>query len=187
MRIPLLVILMGLVVAPIAQAKIYQKIDKDGNASFSDIYMEGATEINLPEPQVISGPPTAPAAEKQSDDVMDGLEEVVPSISIDSPKHDEVFVNSENGEVPIDLGLTQKLQPGQLVQMLLNGKPIGDPQAATKFKLQDLYRGTHTLLANIIDAENKVVASSQQVTIHMQRPMIRNRAPNTNNSDNSQP
>lgn len=165
-----------------APATIYKSIGPDGQVIYSDQPQPGAKEIELP-PEVPPSPPSVIAPEptptmgKTPGKVRETptLTEKPPvtgynKLAIIKPENDEA-VRANNGVVDVDLALEPALdtKAGHQIAVTLDGKELPDIPASTQFQLNNVDRGTHSLQAQIIDAEGKVLARSNTVTFHLQR------------------
>ncbi len=61
---------------------------------------------------------------------------------------------------------------GDNFQLLLDGTPIGKPQANSVFQLNAVDRGTHTVAMQIVNKEGEVLISSEPVTFFMHRARL---------------
>ncbi len=170
-----LIIICALVINHIASAEIYEWRGKDGSIHFTDTPHKGAKKIDLPEPQTYSDPSKkavtpkyqnyTPADKKKEEDA-----KKYESIEISSPKQDATIRNN-TGNVTVTVSLTPGLKDSHSIQVSLDGKTIGEPQKNTSFVLQNVYRGTHTVKANVLNQQGNVVGTSS-VTFHMHRPRV---------------
>jgi hypothetical protein len=88
------------------------------------------------------------------------------SFSIISPADQETIQNQP--DVTVSLKVEPALQGSDKIQVYVDGKAWGEPQAATTISLGRLDRGTHQLSAAIVDANHKVVKQSNSVTAYFQ-------------------
>lgn len=161
-------------------AEIYKWIDNQGVVHFSDEPHPGAETVTLP-PMPTSSPP---ASTTQSTDktvtgataTTDGDHEYK-SVEISQPKNDSTLRNNQ-GYVSIIVNIEPDLQTGDKLQLLFDGRALGKAQTGKVFTLNNVNRGAHTLVAQIIDADGDVLNTSEQVTFYMQRPRV-GMVPNT--------
>lgn len=72
--------------------------------------------------------------------------------------------------VVVQLELDPPLLAGHQVQFLLDGQPQGQPAETTAVTLGDLYRGSRTITAHVLDNQSgEVIAQSPGVVIHVKR------------------
>lgn len=162
-----------------AQAQIYKWTDSAGVVHFSDKSVPGAEPIQLPQVQEISVPKasTPPSetstANAGNQPATEGSDEVATeyTVSISKPQNQETVRNND-GDVPILVQVDPELGRSHFVQMVVDGKPLGAPQPNTVFTLQDADRGSHTLMAQVIDDGGTVLAASEVTTFYLQRPRV---------------
>lgn len=97
------------------------------------------------------------------------------SISITQPTDQQTFVNNTQGDVKVIVDIQPALHTGEQIQLLLDNQSMGTTQTTTEFNLNNIDRGQHTVQAEIINAANKVIASSDTITFFMQRPRIKHK------------
>ncbi|KTD21269.1 DUF4124 domain-containing protein [Legionella londiniensis] len=166
----LFILISLMIFLPILHAEIYKWTDSEGNVHFSDKPHPGAEKIDLPPVQTFSPPPTPPPAETM---VNPEVAAKTPDyeIAISQPENDATIRNNQ-GSVSVALEIQPRLNPGDKVQIVFDGTPIGEPQTATVFQLSDINRGAHTLAAQIVGSDGKVISTSETITIYMHRPRV---------------
>ncbi len=176
------IVLIGLLSASLAYAKIYRVIDKsNGSVTFSDTPSQMADEVKLAEPQTFSAPRSSnvqqtPQVTTEPQTSAGTTPDSAISVSITSPTADQVFVNNAEGTLPVSV----QVKPDgsrKKVQLLLDGSAAGAAAMATSFTLTNIDRGQHTVAAKLLDDNDKMLAESEPVTFFMQRPRILNRSP----------
>lgn len=88
-----------------------------------------------------------------------------------APANDEVFnaVNSVNASLQISPGL----RPGHRVQVVLDGKPYPEwPGGSLGYTLANIYRGSHTLGVQVLDADGRSLCAGPAITFHVRQPSI---------------
>lgn len=100
------------------------------------------------------------------------------SIDITSPQNDASFPTPPSA-VFISISIKPELQPNHRIVFLKDGSPISAPSTATSASATDLYRGSHILQAQVVDAAGKILISSKPITIYVQQPSLlkKNSAP----------
>jgi hypothetical protein len=53
-----------------------------------------------------------------------------------------------------------------------NGTPVGDPQKALSFTLNNMDRGAHTLSLTIVDENGKALITSNATTVNLLRATV---------------
>lgn len=162
-------LIMLLLVLPLAShATIYKWKDSQGNEHFSDKPVKGAKRVKLPYLQTYQ-----PIAVPQTTATESTLSKAAgyKSITITQPAN-EATIRNNFGSVAVSVVLDPTLASGDKLQLLLDGQPVGEPQQATAFNIEGIYRGTHSLAVQVIDAAGKPIGESGAVTIFMHRPRI---------------
>lgn len=157
------------------QADVYKWTDSSGAVHFSDKPQDGAEKIVLPNVQSYSPPASSPSqnasahspltSTNTSDDV------AYNKLNIVQPE-DQQTIRNPQGYISIILEPHPKLKPGDGLQIILDGNPIDKPLANTVFALQNIRRGSHTLAAQVVGKDGKVLFTSDQITIYMMPPRI---------------
>ena len=182
---PLLLALLVVTVASLtsiseAHAAIYKTTDAEGNVVFTDVPpKDDAKSVEIKQgnsyrPEVATPAAVAPAAEDEEDMAEDTPTAGYDKIAITSPAHDEALrENTGNISVSVALDPALNTAAGHRLQVLVDGQIAGEAPSAT-VSLQNIDRGTHSLIAQVIDANNSVLASSSAVVVHLQRYSILN-------------
>lgn len=163
----LLLILLFLYPA-ISTADIYKTVDANGDITFSDKpTSQNSTVISLPKPNtapatksepVNSSTPTATTTEEDKNG-----KKPYTKFQIASPADQETIQNQPNLAVKIDV--EPDLQPDDVIQIYIDGGPVGNAMHATDFNLTIPYRGTHIVSATLFDKDMRVLKKSNAVTI----------------------
>ncbi|STX29012.1 Uncharacterised protein [Legionella beliardensis] len=164
-------LLFSLIISPL-HAEIYKWTDSQGVVHFSDEPHPGAEKVTLP-PIETTAPqpkPTTPAATTNNASAAAATHEYE-SIVISQPKTDSTIRNNQ-GYVSVVVNIEPDLQPGDALQLLFDGQPIGKPQANKIFTLNNVNRGTHTIAVQVVGADGSVLEASDKISIHMQRPRV---------------
>jgi hypothetical protein len=169
-----LVLCLGLWSAALPAAEVYRWVDPDGNTQYSDQPRPDAQVIRIPEapaaPAPAPPPPAAPAGNSAPSDPAAPKFAGYEKIAVVNPPNDgTVWDNS--GNVSIEIAVAPALQGtlGHKLLVLLNGKPLREPVAATSFTVTNLARDTYTLQARIVDADGKVLGESPPSVFYMKR------------------
>jgi hypothetical protein len=170
MRIGLIAI--GVLLAASASATTYKWVDKNGVTHYSDTPAPGATVVDLQSAQTFEAS-TTPASTSSTPAKNSTPEQFTYSkIDLWKPENEETFTNTGN-VVTARLRIEPDLRPSHTVWMYLDGKRVdGLPGAGDSFTLQNVFRGTHTLVAVVTDQSGKQIGSSQSVTFYMHQASI---------------
>jgi uncharacterized protein DUF4124 len=153
MRLILISILV-LYVSNLSAETVYKTVDEDGKVIFTDKPSEDSEEIKINDLETIKNP--NPGKFRPSEKQPEEPEDYYNSLVITSPKDGEA-IRSNIGNVSISLSLSPSLEGGHRIVILLDGKEVG---TGTGVSLQNVDRGTHTITANVIDAEGKKIIST---------------------------
>ena len=158
-----------------ALAAIYKTVDEEGNVVFTDVPPKDqskAIEIDAgntyqPAPLPAANTP-APAAADEAE-TEEELTVNYESLQITAPADDEALrENAGNVTISVSANPSLDIEQGHAVQILVDGTP-STSAAATSLSLTNVDRGTHSLVAQILDADGQVLISSSPVTFHMLR------------------
>jgi hypothetical protein len=156
-------------------AEVYTWTDSQGVVHFSDSPHQGAEKIKLPEDQSFSTPsPSSSSPAPKQEDVLtheEDSEKSYTKVAIREPLNQATIRNNQ-GYVLVSVELEPKLSEGDNLQILFDGAPLGEPQPHTVFELNGIYRGSHTIAVQVLNANGDVLLVSDPITIFMQRPRV---------------
>jgi len=150
-------------------AETWRWRDAEGVVHYSDRPVPGAERIDVnvqrSSPQA-STPPAAASGRPPAPPVA-----VKYRCEIQRPANDEVF-NSVNA-VTATVALEPGLQDGQRLQVYLNGALYPQwPSGVQTYTLQELYRGSYTLSARVLDANGTALCSGPAINFHIRQPTL---------------
>ncbi|WP_133130579.1 DUF4124 domain-containing protein [Legionella yabuuchiae] len=151
------------------QAQIYKWTDSSGTVHFTDKPRPGAEKVDLPAVQTFSSPPIEQASTPEPPQLGDEVKNY--KIEIVEPQNQATIRNNQ-GYISVMLQVTPELKEDDKVQILFDGSPLGEPQANTVFALQDVNRGSHSIAAQLVGADGKVIKTSETITVFMHRPRV---------------
>ncbi len=148
-------------------AVIYKWTDPDGVVHFSDQAVPGAEKILTSSGSSARNgvaPPasnsTAPAAKPKPPALS------FTQFSIVSPANQETITG--NQPINVNLALEPQLKSNQSLSWTLDGSALSNQANATTFTLEDVPRGTHTIIATVEDQSGES-KSSEPVTFYVMR------------------
>ncbi len=163
----LLLLCLILLIPLITHADIFKWTDANGVVHYSDTPREGASTVQLPPEQTFSGGQNArPPSNNSQPPAATGYT----SVRITNPTDNYTYVNNEQGQMTVSVDIQPVLQGTDKMQVLLDGRPVGDPQAGSNLGINNVERGQHTVQVQVVGANNTVLATSNTVTFNMQRP-----------------
>ena len=170
MRISLIAI--GMLLAASAFATTYKWVDQNGVTHYSDTPAPGAQVVDLQSAQTFTPNASSGNNRPQTSNSAAGQQSQYSKLDLWKPENDETFQNTGN-TLTARLRIEPDLQPGHSIWLYLDGKRVdGLPGAGDSFSLNDVFRGTHTLVAVVTDQTGKQLISSQTVTFHMHQTSI---------------
>ena len=166
----------GLLSSHASAGAVYKSKDAQGNTVYSDVPPKGqsAKPLNLgagnnyTPPEVTFKASAAQQQEVPAPPEFAGYEK----LTILTPTADATIRDNE-GKVPLTFSLVPALQPGNNVQVLLDGKAV--PNAASNNgigALINIDRGTHEIRMEVRDTAGKVMIQSSAVRFHMLRTSV---------------
>lgn len=153
-------------------AQVYKWTDSQGVVHFSDKPHAGAVSIDNIESQSYSVPVPTELQETSSEVKQESKKKAIYSTVTIVQPHDQITIRNNQGYLVVTAETVPNLLPEHQVQVLLDGKPQGSPQTSLMFQLNGIYRGSHTLAVQIINSNGKVIKTSPQIVIYMQRPRV---------------
>lgn len=164
-----LILLTLTVCSAVGAAEMWRWVDSDGVVHYADRAVPGAERFTLqstPKPSTPAAPAAPPARTSARP-----ADFRYTSCAITNPAADQVFNNVNTVNASIELLPGQR--PGDRVLMNLNGRRVANwPEAAQGYVLTDLYRGSYSLSAQVVDEAGKTMCSSPSVTFHIRQPSM---------------
>lgn len=163
----------------LAQSDIYKVTHPDGSISFTDQPPSGSDSFSVElldnnRTNTVPGvapKPRASEAEGESEEL--AVTQLTPkSVGIMSPI-DQTTIPMGPGHFSVLAKVEPKLEPGEMLQLVMDDTPVDDPITDTTWDLKFVVRGEHSLLINRLDSAGNVIASSEPVVVYVLRPSIR--------------
>lgn len=164
-----LMIVLVLLFSTICFADVYMQKNDEGVTTYSDTPSQNAEKIAIPDNKPVTLPPAIAPSTDTNGTPSTGMTKnasVHPSYKvfrISSPTDQETIQNQPS--IPVTIAIDPPMQPGDKIQLFLDGKDRGTPTESTHLDAGLVERGTHTLSATIMDANGKVISQSSAVTI----------------------
>ena len=151
-------LLLTFIFACVHAETVYKTVDEEGNIIFSDQPSADAEKIELKQLQTIKNPNppqnVPPATQTKSEQPAAFYQ----AFSVVSPAEGEGY-RSNNGALTIQLSLQPSLKRGHKVIIKMDGKTISSGKSLS-VNLQNVDRGTHSISAAVVDADNKTLIST---------------------------
>ena len=170
----ILILLFGLLTFVGANAAVFRWVDEDGVVHFSDRPHEGAETVELSEAQTFSAPAVNRQRQTAEEEPESSEEEGYSGLRIIRPGTDEVLWNT-GGVVDVAVVPEPRLQTGHKIHLFLDGQSVGELEGGQgNVQLTDVFRGTHTLRAEIHDANGNGLFQSVAITFTVQQTSVQN-------------
>lgn len=148
---------------------VYKTVDEQGNVIFTDTPTTGAEEIQVREPQTVRNP--------EADSYRHKPRRATPraaarysAIAISSPADDST-IQDNAGNVNVAVTTTPPLRGGDQIEITIDGGKVASGTQGS-YTLNNIDRGTHIVIARIVNAGGKVLTLSAPVTFHLRRQAI---------------
>lgn len=155
---------------------VWTWVDEHGLRHFSDRPGPGARLIELTSAPAVSLPAApAPAAVGSAPNDAGAAVPTRPytTFAVASPADGQTLWNI-GGRLEVRVELAPALQPGHRLDVEFDGRRLELAAAAPQFTVPDVYRGTHTLNAVIVDDRGEELLRSSGVTFAVQQTSILN-------------
>lgn len=174
MRKSACIALFAVLAASALPAQVYRWVDEDGVIHYSDTPHPDAEEIFLPD----SEPPPPGAAFEAAQRTLPtngDPPETQPfdyqSLRFVSPAPEETLWNI-GGELSVRLDLQPGLRAGHQVRVYFDGEPR--PVNGLQFELQEVWRGTHNLQAEVLNEQGQLMVRSEPIRFYVHQTSIAN-------------
>jgi hypothetical protein len=179
----LLVLLVALAPVVAAATEVYRWVDDEGIVHYSDRPQEGAETVMLSDAQTFSTPARRAGGDGRATAQSDAAGEQAPAyarLEIVNPKQEEVLWNI-GGQLDVSLRAQPRIQAGHTVFLIMDGREVQRlPRGRLQARLSDVYRGTHTLHAEVRDGGGRTIATSASIQFTVQQTSIQ--SPNNPNA-----
>jgi len=182
MRVFILILLAVCTVALADSVEVYRWVDENGQAHYSDRPQEGAEKVTLSEAQTFSTPKPQQVRRRTTAETsgsIDGEDDKnkvasYKSVKIVSPTESEVLWNTE-GFLKVSVSVQPNLRRGHTLMIFLDDRMVeGLTGSRREAELTEVFRGDHTLRAEVRDAAGDVIADGNSVTFTVQQTSILN-------------
>ncbi len=154
----------------VVNAEVYKWTDENGDLIYSDTPHPGAEEIKDLDHQTYKAPNYPRSTTK-----LKPKKEPIPDykVRVIEPENGTTF-RDNGGQVSVGISLIPGLS-GRLKHKLvlkLDGQAVSSPSSRLSYALTNVERGSHTLVAEIIDKDGKAVTQSTAVSFQMHRTSL---------------
>lgn len=166
--------LLLLVFALPAAAQIYKYTDASGNTAYSNQPPNGtkAETVELPplnsvETVVPAPPPPLPATQNQNQTQNQQSAAAYQELALKDLPQDEAL-RANNGSFTVGVAIEPRLQPGHLLQLIVDGAPYGQPTNIPRLQVMELDRGEHSFSVQVLE-NLRSIQQSETVNLTVQR------------------
>lgn len=184
------VLLISLFVCSLAHAAdVYQQQSKTGGVVYSDVPQSPNATVVQTAPANTAPTTAAPEAPSSASEetpatpsgaattsAQQGAAQTTEvhkpytTLYIASPANEETIQNQP--VIYVSVKVEPSLQKGDKIQIFLDGNPWGKSLASTRFQFTAPDRGTHSISAELIDEQNKILKTSGANTIYVHQAHI---------------
>lgn len=176
----------------VSYATVYMKTDSAGNISYTDVPSTNAQAVNGITGNTVSSSQapseTTTPASQSTDNKSNQTQAIAPeegnkpyqTFTIVSPTDQQTIQNQV--VIPVKVATDPELQPGDTVQLVVDGNPWGSPEKNANLEIKLLERGTHQISARLIGENGNILKETTTITIFVHRASS-NFNPNTKNSN----
>lgn len=165
--------LLLLIFALPAAAQIYKYTDASGNTAYSNQPPNGtkAETVELPplnsvETVVPAPPPPLPATQNQNQ-TQNQQSAAYQVLALKDLPQDEAL-RANNGSFTVGVAIEPRLQPGHLLQLIVDGAPYGQPTNIPRLQVMELDRGEHSFSVQVLENQRSI-QQSETVNLTVQR------------------
>lgn len=143
--------------------------DEEGVVHYSDVPVDGAEQVHLSEYNKKTGARISESTEltrrpEQQEEF------TYQTLAIASPAAEQTLWNIE-GRLPVTIAINPNLMPGHRIRLTFDGE--AQDISGTRVTLNEVYRGTHSLQAEVLDQTGRVITQSDPVRFYVQQNSIR--------------
>ncbi len=153
-----------------AETKIYHWVDEKGKSHFADTAPPGTAEIVVENKNLVSTPQQQQPNRKNNTQ----KEEVIKYLAEITTPENDIAIRSNDGTLEVHVKTTPEKKSTQRLQLFLDGQSLGSPQISPTIRALNVDRGTHQIQAKLLDEANNILATTQIVTVHLQRISVNN-------------
>jgi hypothetical protein len=152
---------------PVLAVEAWRWKDERGVVHYSDTPVPGAERVVLPSPPQQGTVTTAAPQPRPAPPEPFKYTECV----VLFPGNDQTF--NGVGPVTASIRISPPLQQGDRIQVVLDDDVLAAwPARMLTFKLDNLYRGTHTLAVTVVDASKKTLCTGPAISFHVRQPSL---------------
>lgn len=148
----------------------YKIVNVQGAVSFSDTLSPGAKELNLT--PVAVAPPANMTTNTLASEPEQKIAISYQKLSILAPLNDETIWDN-NGNFTVHVDIQPSLQPGDNLQLIVDGKIVAQSANDINFNITGIDRGTHILQTQVINSNaRQPIKVSDSVTVYVHKTSV---------------
>jgi hypothetical protein len=148
-----------------AGTTVYTWVDAQGVTHYSDQPYPGATKLKVQDAPTYAAPTTPSVSVPEAPGASERLQ-----CSIDSPTDQQTLMNAWSVSGHIHL---PRVNPGDRVVLMLDGAVLANAaDSGGNFSIPQIDRGTHTLAAQLLNANGQVICEAPSVTFYVHQPNL---------------
>ncbi|MFJ3471186.1 DUF4124 domain-containing protein [Pseudomonas sp. NPDC090203] len=168
MRQSLALLLLFLALPAVAQ--IYKYTDANGNTAYTNQPPDGIKAQTVDLPPLNSVPTNTPPAPSGAPAPQGQAPQNTAAYQVlaltDLPTEEALRAN--NGNFTVGVAIQPRLQQGHLLQLIIDGKPYGQPTNVPRMQVMEIDRGEHSLSVAVLQG-NQAIQQSQTINLTVQR------------------
>ena len=163
-----LIYLLLLVALP-AVAQIYKYTDANGNTAYSNLPPNGTPSqtVDLPPLNTVNVKKTLEQNTNPATSQPSQPSSAYSLLELTNLPTDEAL-RANNGTFSVGVAIQPRLQPGHLLQMVVDGMSYGQASNVPRLQVVNLERGEHSLAVRVVSGD-KIIQQSSTVTTTVQR------------------
>lgn len=143
--------------------------DDEGVVHYSDVPVDGAEQVHLSEYSKKTGARISDSTELTQRPEQPE-EFTYETLAISSPAAEQTLWNIE-GRLAVTIAINPNLMRGHRIRLTFDGQ--AQDISGTSVTLNEVYRGTHNLQAEVIDQTGRVISQTEPVRFYVQQNSIR--------------
>ncbi|MFJ3485648.1 DUF4124 domain-containing protein [Pseudomonas sp. NPDC090202] len=153
-----------------AAAQIYKYTDANGNTAYSNQPPDGtkAQAVELPPLNRVETAPVTSAPTPPVQTQTQGQQSAAYDVLQLTDLPDGEALRANNGSFTVGVAIQPRLQSGHQLQLLVDGKPYGQPTNVPRIQVMELDRGEHSLSVQVVQGQQQI-QQSQTVNLTVQR------------------
>ena len=168
-----LILLSALLGTAASAAPAWTWVDANGTVHFSDRPVPGARQVELAGAQAFGAQPAARGTRAMGQGAADSAAGPYQAIQIASPSEQETLWNI-GATLNVSVRIQPPLQPGHRYDLVYDGQRLNLNTTNMNVTVPEVFRGTHTLQAVVLDSAGAEVMRSPARTFYVQQTSVLN-------------